>query len=335
MLRKIYIKFLFFLYSMRKPLSSLVLALIVFILLYSAFNNGFVNSILINKANNDSLNKNYKNAIKTYTMAYMYYDLNHISYQNKKMYLDLPYKISMCYLAEGDRQKALNVMLRSLSLIQTKFGIYSREHAYFLRKYLINYFLQSNNITLAKNGFTNLYLIYKKIGCSNDEKVDLIRLTGDFYYYQKDYDDAIANYLEAYDLISGQEYIDYEIFASMVNKIFDYEIERQNTNYAVDLYKKSIVLIKSGGKENVDFLLGMLIKLGDFYISQGATTEAINYYEQVISIIKKLPQNDYYRQRAVTYLKTLKDLYTTTRQYQKANYVDSEIIKEQRFSFLF
>lgn len=305
-------------------------------LLYLFLNNVFFERIILPEANTQQINREYKSAINLYNLAYVYYKINHFSEKNKEIYFEIPYEKAVCYLNQNNKKESAASMLEAITSIQKEYGIFSRETAYFIRKYLIDYYLKNDNVMLAKQEFNNLITIYKKVGYTNSIMSDLICLSGDIYYQQRKYAIAMEFYEKAYSIISTQRNIDYEVFAKVVNRICTYEIQKNNTGEAIEIYKKSVEILKTSGKAQNDLTAVMLMDLGNLYTSGDKNTKsAILCYEEAIQLIKKLPKTSYLRQNIKTYYLILKELYSESGQFRKANEVDIELARTRRFSFLF
>ena len=307
-------------------------------LFYLFLNSIVFERLLIGKAHNDEANNKYEKAISLYNIAYAYYELNHFSDDNKKIYFEIPYRISMCYLEEGDRERSIEHMLLAITTIQKEYGILSQENGYFIRKYLIEYYLDNNRNYLARQEFDNLLIIYKTVGYNNNEMSDIIRLSGDLYYQQNQYDTAMSFYEKAYKEISVQNQIDYDVFSKIVNRICAYEIANQRMDNAVNIYKSSIEILRSSGSKQNELTATMLLSLASLYSNNEdnqVSKNAIPYYEEAIALIKTLPNTDLLKQDLKTYLETLKDLYTKDSQFHNVQLIEAELTKMQRFSFLY
>ena len=291
---------------------------------------------MLGKANFDEANKNYPSAITFYTTSYLYYKINHFSEDNQKIYFSLPYKISICYLKENNAKKSVWSMFEGLSSIQKQYGSISRENAYFIRKYLIEYYLENNRPKLARTEFNNLMLIYQKIGYTNNEMADLIRLSGDLNYQQGNYEHAIDLYEQAYNATQNKTDIDYTVFARIVYRICDYKIKTGHPDAAVELYEDAINMFKLSGPKQNELRAEMLMNLGAFYAKEDKNVkEAIKNYEAAIAIIRKLPNTDFLKQNIKEYLTVLKGLYEQDNQVAMAREIDLEITRNRRFSFLY
>lgn len=336
MFRKLYLKIRLFLYSIKEYLNRIAVVLMLTTLFYLFINFFVFKEFIINKACEERANHKYNNAIILYNIAYSYYSFNHFSSINKNIYFELPYNISLCYLGENNKEKSADTMLKGITVIQKQYGIFSKETASFIRKYLIKYYLITNNQNLARREFNNLLVIYKTIGYDDVIIADLNRLNADLYYQQENYAEAMVFYKEAYNRIIKQKNIDYTTFAQIVNKLCDYEVKNNNIDRAIELYNDSILILEGAGNKYSGLTADMFIKLGNLYSQdEKAVKNAITCYEKAISIIKHLPSKNYLKQNLKIYLTTLKSLYTQDNQYQMAHEIELEITKQKRFSFLF
>lgn len=320
---------------MRDTLSQLVVMTLVGILLYAFLNGIIINRIILGKAYSEQIKKNYKSAITYYNLAYSYFKIDHYSKDNQKMYFEIPYRIAICYLGENDRQNAIKTMLDEVVSIQGDYGLFSRDSAYFIRKYLIDFYLVNNCSFLANREFNNLLFIYKSIGYDDNAMTDVDRLMGDLYYQQKDYDNAMISYQKAFDSFAKQKEIDYEIFAKMVSRMGDYDVRQKQNDTAINLYKKALTVFENTSGGNTEEAAELLLKLGDLYAQKdGEVKNAIKCYEEAIGIIKGLWGATYNKQNLVQYLTTLKGLYDQDNQYTKSREVDIELARIRRFSFV-
>lgn len=335
-LRKLYLKTRLFLYSIREILNKIAIVLMIGTLLYLFVDIIVFRAIIIGKADNYEINHKTKEAISFYNIAYPYYKFNHISEENKNIYFELPYKLSMCYLEVNNKKDSVKSMLDGLTSIQTQYGFFSQENSLFMRKYLIKYFLMNKKPDIGRAEFSNLITIYKKIGYRENIIPDLIRLKGDLYYEQGNYDKAMELYELAYNKLIAQQNADYEVLANIVNKLCTYEIKNNNKDNAIDTYSKAIQTLKYSGQKQTPFTAEMLINLGDLYAQDdNATKPAIKCYEEAIEIIKKLPRSNYLRENIKTYLITLQGLYNKSGQYNKVDEIDVELARQRRFAFIY
>ena len=336
--RKFYLKMRVFFYSRRRAINGIVVKAMILILFYLFVNSIVIERLLIGKAHNDEINQRYSSAISLYNVAYFYYYCNHYSEDNKKIYLEIPYRISMCYLKAGDREKSVENMLLGITAIQKQYGIMSKETGYFIRKYLIEYYLENNKNVLAHQEFDNLLVIYRTVGYNDNEMSDIIRLSGDLYYNQHQYETAMGYYEKAYKEISQQNQIDYEVFSKIVCRICAYEIENQRVDNAVNIYKSSIDILRSSGRKQNELTATLLLRLGDLYAKSEdnqVSRNAIPYYEEAIEIIKTLPNTTFLKQNLKAYLLILKDLDTKDAKFTNVQKIDDELTRMKRFSFLY
>lgn len=335
-LRKLYVRTRLFLYSKRKITNAIVVAIMITILAYLFVNFFIFERLILGKAQESELNGKYNSAITFYNIAYPYYKINHYSQQNKDIYLKIPYELSTCYLNKNNKTKALESIYTGMDSVKKEYGDFSHENANYVRKYLIQYYLENNELKLAKKTFSNLLAIYKKIGCSDAEVADLTRIKGDIYYQQKDYDFAVELYKRAYDASPFDANTDYEIFSKIIYRIGEYEIANGKTEEAISVYRNALTVLKNSGERQSALSADMLLKLGDIYANNDLSVkDAIICYEKAVEIIQKLPHISPLRQNRQAYMTTLRDLYNKDSQYQKANAIDAEILKQRRFSFLF
>lgn len=335
-LRKVYLKIRLFLYSIREILNKIAIVLMIGVLLYLFIDILIFRAIIIGKADNYEVNHKTKNAIAFYNIAYPYYKFNHISEENKNIYFELPYKLSTCYLEIYDKSNSVKSMLDGLTSIQGQYGFFSEENSLFMRKYLIKYFLINKKPEIGRVEYNNLLTIYKKIGYNENIVPDLIRLKGDLYYEQGNYDKAMELYEISYNKLISQRNADYEVLTNIVNKLCAYEIKNNNKNNAIDTYNKAIKTLKASGQKQTPFIAEMLINLGDLYAQDDNSTKpAIKCYEEALEIIKKLPRSSYLRENIKTYLITLQGLYNKSGQYNKVDEIDVELARQRRFAFIY
>lgn len=333
-LRRLYLKIRVFLYSVRHITNRLIIILMLTTLLCVFVNSFLFERLISSQATNYELSGKYSQAIVLYNIEDAYYSLFHFNKENKEIYFQIPYKKAVCYLKNNEKKKSINSILLGMTKIQKQYGIFSKETAYFIRKYLIEYYLDNNNYQLASQEFKNLLIIFKKIGYDDNEKADMIRLSGDLYYYRKQYDVAMGFYEKAYAAILKQSDIDYPTFVKIVNRIANYELEEGEVNLAIDIYKQAITQLETSGQRQNTIMAGLLLSFGDLYIKIDKTKDAISCYEKAIVIIKKLPHTSYLRQNIKTYLLALKDLYNTDGQFHKVSEIEQELTRKSRFSFL-
>lgn len=335
--RKLYLKIRIYLYSIRHVITNVLTILLVIICGYIFLDTVIVGQFIMNKANNDAIDKNCKSAIPYYNMAYLFYNFFNFTEQDKYNYMEISYKKAMCYLKTNKKADSIGTMVLGLSNIEKKYGVFSRENAYFIRKYLIEYYLTNNKSKLAMNEFNNLLQIYKVIGYKDYEMADLTRISGDLYYQQKQYDIAMDFYKKAYDSISKQSNIDYEVFSKIVKRIATYEIQNQKTDVALGIYKSSIDVLLNSPVKNSEITAQMLLDLANLSASGDPPNlpEAEIRYEQALEIIRKLPSTNYLKLNIIEYYKTLKDFYTTSGKTQKADEIQDAITRHERFRFLY
>lgn len=334
-LRKLYLQARVFLYSARKIINSIVITAMILILVYIFLNSFLFPRVINSQANNYEISNKYTKAIDLYDFEYQYYSLFHFSQENKDIYFEIPYKKAICYLKTNQKQKSIESMLQGITTIQRQYGIFSRETASFMRKYLIEYYLENNNYRLASQEFDNLVVIYKTIGYNDIEMADMVRLSGDLYYAQKKYDVAMDFYKKAYNMLSKEQNIDYGIFTKIVERITKYEIANKDDDIAIEVYQSSISLLQASGKKQNQLTSSLLLQLGDYYSQNDKTKKAIRCYEKAIELIKTLPRNNYERQNKKVYMLTLKDLYNKDGQFHKVAEIDEEFTKEQRFPLFY
>ena len=334
--RKFYLKMRLFLYSIRKIVNKIIIGLMFAVIFYLFLNLFVFNRVILAKANSEVNNKNYKSAITYYNIAYFYYSLNHFSDENKEHYIEIPYKKALCFLYLNDKKESTKSMLEGLTLLQVQYGIFSKETAGFIRKYLIPYYLLNNKYKLAVNEFNNLIIIYKNIGYSANDTSDVICLSGDLYYEQKKYDEAMTLYRKAYNNLLKEKNIDFEVFSKIVTRMADYEAENKRVDKAIEIYQEAIGILTAAGKNQNEYKAEILIQLGDLYYEDDKSIKnATECYAQATNIIKTLPLSNELRQNITKYLLILEELYDKNNQPNKADEIEIQIIKKRRFSSLF
>ena len=332
--KKYYIKARVYLYSIRQLLNTVFVVFMLATLFCFFINTYIFGRVLSNLATNYEISGKYAEAINLYNIEYNYYTVFHFTNDNKERYFKLPYQIASCYLKRNEKHKSVDSMILGLKRIHTQYGTYSRETAYFTRKYLIEYYLDNKNYRLAYQEFKNLLTVYKKIGYRGNEIADMIRLSGDLYYAQQKYDEAMMFYGQSYKAISGQPEIDYETFVKIVNRLAEYDVLNKEPKAAISLYTKTIADLKLAGKKQNETRAQMLISLAEVYTETGNVKSAIASYEQALEIIRHLSPTNYLRQNVITYLNTLKELYNDDGQFHKIDEIEVKITKVKRFSLL-
>lgn len=235
-----------------------------------------------------------------------------------------------------DVEKATKTMLDGYSVIQRQYGPFSKESAYFARKYLMTYYLTYHKRKLASQTFNNLFVVYKIIDYGGNDMADMLRLSGDIYLEQGNYSTAISYYKKAYNYLVKQETIDYEVFEKIVMRITDYQLASNREDLAIKTYISTINMMKNTDKKPKKLVAEMLIKLGNIYAKdKDSTKKAIACYEEATELIKKLPHSNYLKQNITVYLNTLKDLYIKDNQPEKAEAVDKDLARIKNFSFIY
>lgn len=332
--RKLYVKSKLFLYSRRHIINALLITAMSAVLIGMFVNSFIFEKLVINQAATYAKKEKYKKAIQLYDVAYVYYKLFHFGEVNKEIYFEIPYKQAQCYLLQNNREKSITSMLNGITSIQNEYGIFSRETATFMRKYLIEYYLDNKKLKLATQEFNNLLVIYKKITYNASEQADLIRICGDLYYAEKHYDMAVEYYQKAYKSLVGAAKPEYGVLAKIVTRIANYEIANKREDIAANLYDNAINIIKIAPKRNHKYAAILLMDAGDLNIRRDNDKAAIIQYEEALEIIRKLPKTNYMRQNIDTYYNTLKGLYQDSGQFHKVREVDMILDREKRFNFL-
>lgn len=323
-----------FLYSIRKILNAFGVFAILLILFYLFVNHIVVERMILSQANNDEASQKYSNAVTLYNISYGFYKMFHFSEADKEIYFEIPYRRAFCYLQNNQKEESAKSMLEGLNAIQSQYGAISYENAYFIRKYLINFYLDNDKYKLAKNEFYNLLLIYKFTGINNSVIADMIRLKADLYYQKKDYDYANRLYKKAYKAILSETDADPHILVKITRRIANYEVINENYDDVIKFYKTTAENLQESSNQHRDLIAELFLEFGDFYVSQGNLKEAIKCYEPALEIIKKMPKHSYLKQHYITYLDKLKNLYDDDGQYAKARDMEERITKYNRFSFL-
>lgn len=307
--QRIYIKTMKGFQLLRRNFLKIAALAIIFYAFYWVVNDLFIERSLIPDANNLMQQKNYKSAIKRYKIAAKYYEINHYTLRARKKYCSVTYKITLCLLEQQDSKKAYENIFNTEKHIKWQYGYYSKENAYFIKNYLIDFYLKNENLNLARAAFKNLIIIDKKIGYSNSEMADLMRIAGDIYFKEKNVNAALESYSKAYETILREKNIDYEIFANVTNKICENQIQINMVDDAIKIYQQSIQTVRAAEKKQDFVLVNFLIKLGNIYATNDSTmNSAVLCYEEAISISKKLPQKTLPRQNLENYTAKYKKL---------------------------
>jgi len=318
--QRIYVKSLKVLRILRRNFFKIVLGFMIFSISYWLVNDLFVERNLLADATNLMQQKNYKVATSRYKLALRYYQINHFTENTKHKYFDVSYKFSICLLKQNFKKEAIQNMLDTESQVRWDYGFYSKDYEYFLRNYLIDFYLQINNINLTKRTFKKIIAINKNLGCNYSEMADLMRVAGDIYFNEKDLKSALNFYNKAYTIITNQKIPDYLILMNITNKICANEVKLGLSDNAIELYENSIEITRQASKPQDLVLSQLLINLGDLYSQNDQTMiDSVNCYEEAIEITKTMPMNTFPRQNLQNYILKYKDLKAKNEFLQKLN----------------
>lgn len=302
---------------------------------YLFVNNFVVDKIIIGKANYEEIKDHHTKAIGLYNIAYGYYKFNHYTEDNKTNYFELPYKMALCNLEANKKSEAAKNMLKGIKAVQGEYGVFSQEYAYFIRKYLIDYYLVNENYNAAAREYQNLLIIYKKTGYTNSDTVDMLRLKGDLAYAQGENEIAMGLYKQALQSLPNMRDIDYKIYFRILTRMCNYDVENKNGLDAIIRYQKAISFLKKSGKKQRELTAQCYLQLGEVYMHQEkAIKSSILCYEDAIKIIETLPSTTFSKQHINEYLTTLKGLYDQDGQFHKVDEVEVQLTRIRRFSFL-
>lgn len=314
-----------FFYEQKLAIVFFALILICLWLLYTLVNSFYYPKVIIENARSEQFSQKYASAISIYDNANKYYNMNHFSEDNKKIYFGIPYQKAACFLGDKNMQASIRSMSDGVTSIQVQYGTFSPEFAYFIRKYLIPYYLEFGNVKLATKEFDNLLLIYKNISYSDAELADVARLSGDLYYENKQYDIAMQFYKKAYNALIQSKKADYEAFSQIVDRIVQYDIQDGRIELAFEVYRTSIDVLRNSGADQRELTAIMLVKYGDLCLGQNQLPPAIKSYEEAVELIKALPRLNYMHKNLNFYLSILQKLYTDNGQFSKASEMEYEI----------
>ncbi len=208
-----------------------------------------------------------------------------------------------------DSKRAFENILNTQKDIQWQYGFYSKENAYFIKNYLIDFFIQNGNINLAKTAFRNLVAIDKKIGYDYSELADVTRITGDIYFAQGKIELALTFYNNAYNIISKEKNPDLKILMTITNKICENELKLQMIENVIEIYKHSIKIVRESPQKQETILVNLLINLGNIYSKSDDTMQnALDCYNEAILISKKLSIATTPRQNLENYISSYKKI---------------------------
>lgn len=307
--RKIFVSITKFLRPIKHNLDKIFIVIVSLCCFYFVLNDLFMERSLLPDANTLMHEKDYKAALGRYNLALFYYKLNHYTNHTKNNYFDVSYKVSVCQYNENQKKKAYENILTTAREIQAQYGFYSKENAYFIKKYLMEFYLENNELVLANNAFRSLLIVESKIGYSNSETADLTRLSGDIYFMAKDVNTALILYNRAYEIISKETKPDYEILMNITNRVAKNKLSLLMTKESIDLYKSSISIVRKAPKKQNEILVNLLVNLGDICAKNDYTVgEAAECYKEAIEITKKLSMKTTAKQNLVEYISTYKKL---------------------------
>lgn len=320
-------------YSNRALINTILAGIMSLTAIYLFINFFIFENLILSSAIKNEMSGNCKKAIFAYNLAYPYYKIYHTSKRSKELYLKIPYSLSLCYLKENDKLKSARAISNGLVSIKKEYGVFSIENADYVRKYLIQYHLERNDIKSAEKELENLILIYKNVGGKKDEVADIARIKGDIYYEKKDYITAMQYYKKAYKFIDFGVNTDYETVSKITKKLCLFEIQNQRNAEAITIYKQTKKSFEDYAKDHTELYAQMLIDLAELQRKEDLDVkEATLNYETAISITKTLPKCSYLRQNLLKHMEILKELYVKGNQHAKANELGVEILKMRRFS---
>lgn len=338
---KLYLKIKYYIRTNKKAINKFTAKAMVVILLIIFINTFFSVKILVNKADIDQINHKYSNALFLYGLTYSYYNINHFSKENKALFLRIPYEIAVCQLKQNNKRQSLKALSDASAKIVKQYGADSKENADFLRQYLIEYNIKTNNLQIASEELLYAFNIYRKVGFNQNIIADLLRQNGDIFYAQANYQKADFLYDKAFSIIM-QNYnknspdIDYEIYTKIVHNICDCEVKTGQVDNAINIYQDTLKFLQQSSFKQNEAIANISLSLGDLYIKKGdSVSEAISCYNRAIDIIKNLPKASPLRKNLYSYYKTLKDLYVKNNQSYKASDIDLELARRRRFAFIY
>ena len=331
--RKRYLKIRVFFYTRRKFFKALFWTLALGAIAYYSINTLLFKNYFVGNAFTDKLEGNYQESISYYDKAQWYYDINHFSEDNKDIYFKIPYEKAVCYLKLNQPKKSISTMVSALTAIENEYGVYSEEMAHFIRKYLIEFYLQSDDVNLAYQEFKNLLDVYKHIGFSDPELADIMRLSGDIYYQKGQIDEAIELYQKAYKSAALIKQMDYDVFFNIVDRVTDYMDKELKNQQLEDIFKQSINVFTTAEPPKKEMAAAMLLKYGDYLAKHDHKKEAVDKYYDALMYIRHLPRSSYLQKHSAEYIKSLKQLYDDIGQFHKVRQLDIEMAKKRRFSF--
>lgn len=333
--RKLYLRIRVFSNQKKLAINRFMTVFVASVLAYLFINSFLFSTVVVGIANANKFSHDYKGAISLYNFAGGYYKLNHFSDNNKDIYFSIPYNKAVCYWEEDNKQDSVKSMLEGITSIQTQYGIFSVETAYFIRKYLIDFYLFCGSERLAEQEFNNLLTIYKKVGYTTNDLADLVRLSGDLNYQRGHYAKAMDSYKRSYNALIKGDDVDYDVFVKVVKRISTYDAQNGKPEVAESILKSSIETLKNSGKAQRTLTAELYLYYGDLLASQGNFKSAETAYEGAIEIIKKLPESNYLKQNLTDIYLKLKNFYNETGAYNKAEDVDIQIARKRRFSIWF
>lgn len=334
-LRKLHLKVKVFFNAYGKRIKTCAVNISVVLLLYFIVNSFIFAGLIMGFADASKYSHEYGKAISMYNLAGIYYKINHFSAKNKSIYFEIPYDKAVCYWEEGKKPESTKSMLDGIAAIQNQYGQTSVESAYFIRRYLIDYYLYCDKERLAELEFNNLLNIYKSTGYTTNDLADLVRLSGDLHYKKGQYDKAMDFYKRSYNAFSKGTDVDYDVFVKIVKRIAAYEAKKGNLTLASSILQASIETLKNSGKAQNSLTAELYLYYGDVCDKQNDFKGAVLAYEDAIKIIRNLPETNYLKRSLSDIYLVLKRFYGETGQYTKSTEVDIQLARKRRFHIWF
>ncbi len=307
-----------FLKKAEKPIRMLLAALVTAIILAFVVNNVIYGKLIWDTAYRLSNKKDYHAAVHLYNYATKYYKVINFIPSNRQKYIEVQYKKAVCYLGENQPEKADLAIKEGMYLMIDSYGLNSPEYAEYIRRYVVEYYIQKKDFKQAREFLVLSEYFYLKLKTSGNELATINRLYGDLYFAEGNISKAESYYKNAYRLANKYKDIDVDSAITIVERFADVYVRQGEAKKAVVVYAKLIDLMqKQKCSDKVKFAY-VNWRIAQVYASAGQYEKAISYYDEAYDVAEGL--SDYYALSRETNIirKEMADVYNKMGRYGAA-----------------